>query len=88
MKSAKCDHQLRSSQAVNYINDGKLCLLPLEYLTCLACFKQWILDAINNQAVPHPTAGSRKLLGAFMAVADKERNKPAIIVPAENQIIA
>lgn len=87
-RKAKCDHALRSSQAVNYITEGKLCLLPLEAMTCLACWKTFILDAVNNQIVPHPTKGSRLILETFMAAADKERNKPSIIVPSEKQIIS
>lgn len=86
-KSDKCPHPLRSSQAINYFSGNKTCLLPLELMKCLDCKAQWILNSFRGEMVPHPTEGSKKLLGFFMQEAEKAKNGPAIIKP-DNKIIA
>lgn len=80
-----CGHQLRGSQAVNYITEGSLCLLPLEILTCLSCDSQWLLYGAKNMIVPHPSSGSKRMLEQLKGEADKQRSP--IIQPSEPKLI-
>ncbi len=87
MKTKDCSHQLRGSQAVNYITEGSLCLLPLEMLTCLSCGQEHLLYPPKQMIVPHPSSGSKRLLEQLKAEADKARKGESIIKPAEPSII-
>ncbi len=80
-----CKHELRSAQAINYVNDA-LCLLPLEYLACLECYKTWIFNPKVGEMVVYPSPAAEKLLEHVKLVADKCR-EPQLIVPEEKKII-
>ena len=80
MKKGKCLHPLRSSAAVNYLKDGKICLLPLELMECLDCGDKFILNALRHAVSPLPM--SKSVLKRFMEEADKEAAR-TIIIPGE-----
>ena len=79
-RKAHCDHPLRSSAAVNYLKDGKICLLPLELMECLDCGDKFILNALRHAVSPLPM--SKSVLKRFMEEADKEAAR-TIIIPGE-----
>ncbi len=84
-KHVGCKHELRVAQAVNYIHEGKeLCLLPLEFLSCLACKTTFILDGMRQQIVQHPSPASKKMLDWYRTEADKERTR-LIVTPTEQE---
>ena len=85
MNKIDCSHQLRGAQAVNYITEGSLCLLPLEILTCLSCDQQHLLYLEKQMLVPHPSSGSKRLLEQLKAEADKARSP--ILQPSEPKLI-
>lgn len=79
-----CQHLYRVAQAVNYIRDGNLCLLPLEYLTCVECKKTFVMDPIGGRISEHPSKDSETVFAWYSAQADKARESK-IVQPTEKE---
>lgn len=90
MKSDKCAHLLRASQAVNYISGDKLCFLHVELLSCMekGCKQQFLMNPFKHQLIKHPTDESKVFLKWMMGEAEKARKaQESQIVKPETSII-
>lgn len=87
-KSKNCAHLTRGSQAINYISGDKLCLLPLEWLRCMDCKQEFLLDSLRGKLTLHPTEESKAVIKWFITKAEEERKRQEspIITPASNII--
>ena len=85
---ATCTHEVRSAQAINFVESNSLCLLPLEYLHCMSCAAEWILDPINCAMTQHPSKESLMVIECYKAFARKTRDEAAspIVKPTPEQV--
>lgn len=83
-----CQHEARSSQAINFVESDSLCLLPLEYLRCMSCAAEWILDPMLSAMTEHPSTESLKVLERYKSMARKSRDEALspIVKPTAEQI--
>ena len=83
-----CQHEARSAQAINFVEADSLCLLPLEYLRCMSCAAEWVLDPVRCAMTEHPSTDSLKVIEHYKNVARKSRDeaRSAIVKPTAEQV--
>lgn len=88
MSDEGCKHEIISSQAVNFLENNTVFLLPLEYISCIRCNYRGILDSFNGKVADASADSTKKLLEEYKEKARelKKAHDSKIIKPSASDL--